>query len=174
MSARNRLALLLTLISLGLLLPGLTQPILTISAKISLLGNEREIFRETQSILQSVQRLRDSGNDLVAGLILLFSILVPVIKAVLFFAMLPIRNAATRGTVFRVVRSISKWSMADVFVVGTFIAFLAANALDNLDAVLGPGFYWFTAYCLVSNLGFQVMEAQRLDAGARGDVAIAR
>ena len=76
MSARNRLALLLTLISLGLLLPGLTQPILTISAKISLLGNEREIFRETQSILQSVQRLRDSGNHLVAGLILLFSILV--------------------------------------------------------------------------------------------------
>jgi uncharacterized paraquat-inducible protein A len=174
MSARNRLALLLTLVSLGLLLPGLTQPILTISAKISLLGNEREIFRETQSILQSVQRLRDSANHLVAGLILLFSILVPVIKAVLFFAMLPLRNAATRGTVFRVVRSISKWSMADVFVVGTFIAFLAANALDNLDAVLGPGFYWFTAYCLVSNLGFQVMEAQRLGTDASNATAIAR
>ena len=174
MSARNRLALLLTLISLGLLLPGLTQPILTISAKISLLGNEREIFRETQSILQSVQRLRDSGNHLVAGLILLFSILVPVIKAALFFAMLPLRNAATRGTVFRVVRSISKWSMADVFVVGTFIAFLAANALDNLDAVLGPGFYWFTAYCLVSNLGFQVMEAQRIGADTSNATASSR
>lgn len=160
MSTRNLLALLLTIVSLGLLAPGLTQPILTISAKISLLGNEREIFRETQSILQSVQRLEDSGNTFVAGLILLFSILVPVIKAGLFFVMLRIRDNAARGTVFRAVRSLSKWSMADVFVVGTFIAFLAANALDNLDATVGSGFYWFTAYCLVSNLGFQVMEAR--------------
>lgn len=159
MSSRNLLALVLTVVSLGLLIPGLSQPILTITAKISLLGNEREIFRETQSILQSVQRLRESGNAFVAGLILLFSVLVPVLKALLFFVLLGQRASSTKQRLFRMVQSLSKWSMADVFVVGTFIAFLAANALDNLDALLGPGFYWFVAYCLVSNLGFQVMES---------------
>ena len=31
----------------------------------------------------------------------------------------------------------SKWAMADVFAVGVFIAFMAGNALDNLDAKHG-------------------------------------
>jgi paraquat-inducible protein A len=157
MSRRNLVAVLLTILSLGLLAPGLTRPVMTITAKISLLGVEREIFRETQSIAESVQRLNDSGNAFVAALILLFSIMVPLLKAALLVVTLRLRAPAARLALFRFVRSISKWSMADVFVVGIFIAFLAADALDNLDASLGQGFYWFAAYCLVSNLGFQVL-----------------
>jgi uncharacterized paraquat-inducible protein A len=158
MSRRNLVAVLLTILSLGLLVPGLTRPVLTITAKIALLGVEREIFRETQSIIESVQRLHDAGNTFVAALILLFSIMVPVIKAVLLFVTLRLRAPATRLALYRFVRSISKWSMADVFVVGVFIAFLAADALDNLDASAGTGFYWFVAYCLVSNLAFQLLQ----------------
>ena len=52
-------------------------------------------------------------------------------------------------------RSISKWAMADVFAAGIFIAFLAGNAMDNLDAKIQPGLYYFVSYCLVSNLAFQ-------------------
>ena len=51
----------------------------------------------------------------------------------------------------------SKWAMADVFAVGIFIAFMAGNAIDNLDAKLHPGFYYFIAYCLISNLSFQFL-----------------
>ena len=48
-------------------------------------------------------------------------------------------------------------AMADVFAVGVFIAFMAGNALDNLDAKLHPGYYYFVAYCLVSNIAFQCL-----------------
>ncbi len=157
MSRRNQIAALLTLLSLGLLIPGLTRPVLTISASISLLGNTREIFRETQSITESVRNLFESGNSFVASLILLFSILVPVLKAMLLGVILVSRDSANRTRLAGFVRSISKWSMADVFVVGVFIAFLAANALDNLDAQAGVGLYYFAAYCLVSNLAFQFL-----------------
>jgi paraquat-inducible protein A len=157
MTRRNLVAVLLTVVSIGLLIPGLTKPILTITANISLMGLSREIFRETQSIVQSVQRLNDSGNQFVAALILLFSIMVPLIKAVLAFVVLRVQKPETQYALYRLVRSISKWSMADVFVVGIFIAFLAADALDNLSAEAGEGLYWFAAYCLVSNVAFQVL-----------------
>jgi uncharacterized paraquat-inducible protein A len=59
------------------------------------------------------------------------------------------------------VASIAKWSMADVFVVALFIAYLAANATQSsgdpaapslvaFDARFGSGFYWFAAYCVCS------------------------
>jgi paraquat-inducible protein A len=47
--------------------------------------------------------------------------------------------------------------MADVFAVGVFIAFMASKAIDNLDAIMGSGFYYFVGYCLVSNLAFQFL-----------------
>lgn len=158
MTRRNQIASLLTLLSLGCLLPGLTRPVLTITASMSLLGNTRELFRETQSILESVRNLHESGNTFVAGLILLFSILVPFFKSIVLGVILFSRSEHTQARLARFVRAISKWSMADVFAVGTFIAFLAANALDNLDAVVGEGFYYFAAYCLLSNLAFQFLE----------------
>jgi uncharacterized paraquat-inducible protein A len=67
-----------------------------------------------------------------------------------------------RRTLWFVV-SIAKWSMADVFVVALFIAYLAAQASTTVtsgpnagppllafDARFGAGFYWFAAYCLFS------------------------
>ena len=73
-----------------------------------------------------------------------------------------LRSGAWRGRVLRFVETIAKWSMADVFVVALFIAYLAAQAsqtppgdptatpLVAFTAYFGPGFYWFAAYCLFS------------------------
>lgn len=157
MSRRNAVAVALTVVSLAMLAPGLTRTVLTITASITALGTTREIFRQSQSIIEAVRSLHESGNTFVAGLILLFSILVPFIKALLLGVILALRTPAARYRLYLFVRSVSKWAMADVFAVGVFIAFLAAKATDNLDAVAGPGFYWFAAYCLVSNLAFQVL-----------------
>ena len=44
----------------------------------------------------------------------------------------------------------SKWAMADVFAISIFIAFLGAKAMKNTTASLEPGFYYFTAYVLLS------------------------
>ena len=157
MTSRNALALVLTIVSIGLLIPGLIQPVLTIVASISMLGVSQEIFRQTQSVLQAVRTLHDSGNDFVAGLILFFSVTVPFLKALALLVILTLRNQAARYRLYLMVRSLSKWAMADVFAVGVFIALLAAQGSDNLDGTPGPGFYFFAAYCLVSNLAFQFL-----------------
>ena len=160
MTPRNAVAIGLTVISIGLLIPGLTQPVLTIVASINMLGVTQELFRQTQSVLQAVRTLHDSGNDFVAGLILFFSITVPFLKAMTLVIILVLRNPATRYRLYLMVRSLSKWAMADVFAVGVFIAMLAARGSDNLDGTPGPGFYYFAAYCLVSNLAFQLLLIQ--------------
>ena len=157
MSRRNLLALLLTLVSLILLIPGLTRPVLTITASFTMMGTTREVFRQTQSIVEAVRSLNNSGNTFVAGLILLFSIIVPFTKAIMLGVILAFRRQRVGYRLYLFVRSISKWSMADVFAVGVFIAYLAAKGTDNLDAVAGIGFYCFAAYCLVSNLAFQAL-----------------
>ena len=157
MNTRNQAALGLTIISLILLFPGLLKPMLTISASIDLMGFQRELMRETQSALQSVRTLHESGNSFVAGLILLFSVIVPFLKVLAFGAILALREPVARYRLFLFVRSISKWAMADVFVVGVFIAMMAARATDNLHAEAEPGLYYFAAYCLVSNLAFQFL-----------------
>ena len=166
MTRRNITAVVLVVISLVVVVPGLIQPIITLSA--NMMG--RQVFAETRSILQTVKDLHESGNDLVAGMILFFSVLVPFIKAVLLGVVGVLKPAVpVRYRIFAFVRGISKWAMADVFVVGVYIAYLSAKATDALDAELHEGFYYFTAYCLISLLSVQVMHVEQPQAsGASG------
>lgn len=160
MSKRNLVAIGLSLLSLALLWPGLTEPVLTIRATIELFGSERELTNETRSVVGAISSLHESGNDFVAGLILLFSVLVPVTKAALLVPIFALRNSDWPWRLYRVVQTISKWSMADVFAVGMLIALLVAKGTANLSAVAGSGFYFFTAYCLVSNAAFQALQVE--------------
>lgn len=161
MTKRTLLAVVLSLISLALLWPGLTEPALTIRATIEMFGTERELTNETRSVIGAVRSLHASGNDFVAGLILLFSVLVPVTKAALLVPILARRGSATSYRLWRLVQVISKWSMADVFAVGMLIALLVAKGTANLSAVAGTGFYCFAAYCLVSNAAFQLLVIEK-------------
>ncbi|MDP2389017.1 MAG: paraquat-inducible protein A [Acidobacteriota bacterium] len=165
MTTRNKVAVGLTLVSLGLLIPGLTQPALTIVASIPIFNKPTEIFRQTQNVIEAVRSLNETGNYFVAGLILLFSIIVPFIKMAMLAVILTIKAPGPRYQMYLFTRSISKWAMADVFAVGVFIAFMASIAIDNLDAVIGTGFYYFTGYCLVSNVAFQFLSVPPPDRG---------
>jgi uncharacterized paraquat-inducible protein A len=98
-----------------------------------------------------------SGNYIVAGLILLFSVLVPLAKGILLLVVSRMKHDTKRYQIYSFVRNISKWAMADVFVAGIFVAFLAARATNNMNAVIEPGFYFFTAYCLFSLLALQFL-----------------
>ena len=157
MKNRNRFAFALVLLSFVVLVPGLTQPLITITASMDFMGVSKELFRETRSILQTVRNLHQSGDDFVAGLILLFSVVVPVTKGVLLVVALASRQSATRTRLVAFVNAISKWSMAHVFLVGVYVAYLAAKATDALDATAEPGFYWFAVYCLLSVASAQFM-----------------
>ena len=89
---RNLIAVVLVLISLAVLIPGLRQPLITIRAEVTILGVSHEMFRDTRSIIQTIRNLHDSGNNFVAALILLFSVVVPFVKALLLGAVPLIKN----------------------------------------------------------------------------------
>ena len=151
---RNIIAVLLILVSLGCLYPGLTKPMLQIqvAAELPLVG-KLELFNQIQSVVQSIKSLFESDNAFVAFLILLFSVVVPLIKAAILLCVLALPKLKFRRGLYNFVALIGKWSMADVFVVAVFMAFLATRAHHAVHSSLHEGFYYFTAYCLISLLG---------------------
>jgi uncharacterized paraquat-inducible protein A len=160
---RNKIGLVLLLLSVALLVPGLTFDLLTISISIQvpLLGSQ-ELHNETRSILGTISSLVEHGNVTVAFLVLLFSVVVPFVKATLLGVVLIFPNAQKSSAIHAFVAVISKWAMADVFVVGVFIAFLSTRSDDNIEATLHNGFYFFTAYCILSIIAVQVIDLKRL------------
>jgi len=140
-----------------------------ISAALQKNVPEVEVYEQTRSIVGSVQRLYEVGSPVPATLILLFSVIVPLSKAALVAWAVFIAHARWRRRTLKFVETIAKWSMADVFVVALFIAYLAAQAsatpttgpnaapaLIAFTAAFGPGFYWFATYCLFSLASQQI------------------
>ena len=94
-------------------------------------------------------------------LILVFSIIVPLTKSLLVSWAVLQSNARPGRFTLRLVETIAKWSMADVFAVAVIIAYLAAqasqsapgstaSAIVSFQASFGSGFYWFAGYCVTS------------------------
>ena len=133
-------------------------------------AGDLQVYEQTRSIMGAVRRLYEVGSPFPATLILLFSVIVPLGKAALVAWAMFMRNDGSREQTLRFVETIAKWSMADVFVVALFITYLAAQAsttspasgaeaapaLIAFTAHFGPGFYWFTAYCLFSLASQQI------------------
>ena len=180
----TRLLVVLTLINFVLLIPGVTQPIYSVSittlVEAAFLPDPVEVtvYQQTRSILSTVRELWRSADYLVSFLILLFSIIVPVTKGSMLLASIFVRKETVKKWLVLLVDLIGKWSMADVFVVGVFLAFLATRdqAQENVFTVpillrevevgmqthlistLGPGFYYFLGYCLFSIFWTQVLK----------------
>lgn len=200
----------MAIIPLCLLIPGVTQPMITMKADLdrqAMLNEGKKIiqqqnlhpamaglasqfldslevkgastvYEKQRSILGTAEDLWKSGYPFVALLIVIFSVVIPVTK----LGCLLLANVMKKNhKLLRLNSLLSKWSMADVFAMGVLIAFLAANATNvgnagvgnagavnvgishavQFDATLHSGFYWFVAYCLVSNLMGQVTENNR-------------
>lgn len=193
------LGFILLISAYALLIPGLTQPMLSVSGtveKIKLVAVGQNMFREsddipglvkdlvdplinnvevrgtipafskTNSILSTATELYNNNHVPVAALILLFSVGIPLLKSLLLIAAhLPLRNVLKRRLLW-VSAITSKWSMADVFVVAIFVAYLAANgmkesrALVDFESDLGNGFYCFLAYCVLSIIATQLLSGK--------------
>lgn len=132
----------------------------SLTASLSKNMGDVEVFQQTRSIVSSVRRLYEVGSPVPATLILLFSVVVPFVKTALVGWAMFAADETRRRRTLSFVETIAKWSMADVFVVALFIAYLAAMAsqttpaqgasLVAFKAEFGPGFYWFAAYCVFS------------------------
>ena len=133
------------------LLFGLFTPILmvTIHKEFAYVGDIVLSF-ESKGVLGSIIKLYRGGDVFVAGVILLFSVLVPLAKVFsLLFVSVFMESKFAHG-IIGFFKSVGKWSMVDVFVVAVFLVFLTANNAQISHAEVEVGLYFFLAYVLVS------------------------
>ena len=199
---RRPTGVILLLAAFGLLIPGVTDPILVLQGNVDKaeliefgqqaladdpdvpalvvsltqkiidemnIQGELEVFNKSRSIIGTVEELYRSGNPLVAFLIALFSIVIPAIKlTLLLYSSLATRSRASL-LLEKFEKAISKWSMADVFVIAIMVAYLAAVAnkdmdeLVSLEADFATGFYYFLGYCLLSLLASQLLTVRKAE-----------
>lgn len=113
------------------------------------------VYQQKQQVLETIRYLLEHGGYTAGILLLVFSIGVPVGKVLLFLFALH-TSAPRREKILGFINVIGKWSMADVFLVAIYTAYLGARSSVGVGQAIhfethyGPGFYWFAAYCLVS------------------------
>ncbi len=139
--------LILHCISLVLLGFGWVLDMLRINISTNFLVNF-SILDEKRSVLSTLQSLWQSANYFPFSLIAFFGILIPVAKSIGIFIVLLQKKHI--GNLRNYLALMSKWAMADVFVMSIFVAFLGARAMDFSTAHLEAGFYYFSAYVLLS------------------------
>lgn len=171
----------LTVLSILLLILGISMPMIDIDARLqsfsfSLMSepidfDEQVIFYQSKSIIEVTQTLWRSGGwdlKLVGVLVLLFSIVFPFFKLLLSALYLFKKNIRNNKLAQNVIFHLGKWSMADVFVVALFMAYiglygLIASQLSSISqnqsgfavetinySQLAPGAFFFTSYTLLS------------------------
>ena len=188
---RRLLVLLLIVVSVALLYPGVTQPVMTLTGTLeksmvaelgidmvagedadpqtrqmlsmfsSFLGFDQmegqiTAYQTTRSIWGTVNELATTGNLPVAFLIVFFSVIIPLLKLCLQATALVLPKSQWRAPLCWLNARLSKWSMADVFVMAMLVAYMAGSAsgqmgdMLTMSSELEVGFYYFLAYCVFS------------------------
>ncbi len=150
--ARKRF-LLLSLISLSIiaLITGWFAPILEITAyqDIPLLGNT--IFQyESKSIVTTLMKMFENQQYGIAGIILLFTVITPIIKTLLLLTISFQEKLHLSSKRIGFLSNIGKWSMLDVFVVAIVVTYFSMKASGQTDANLQIGVYYFSIYVILS------------------------
>jgi paraquat-inducible protein A len=199
-SKRNKFAFALSMVAILFLFPGVYLSMLTISTKGSVTatiphmesgflgipkvkGTEDKhipikIFDTSRSILKTVHDLWERDAYFVAGMIFLFSVVVPTTKSILVTYIFFNKSAKRRIKIYEFLNAIGKWSMCDVFIVAILLAYLSTGATqtDNvkdvmfmghsvsvdvmagMHAKLQIGFWCFLSYCLLSLMALQLYD----------------
>jgi paraquat-inducible protein A len=103
------------------------------------------------SVLSGITDLYRGGNLLLAGIVLAFSVLFPIVKlaTVAFLVYRPV-DAERRLRQLSLLNLLGRWSMLDVFVVAILIGALSLGILANATA--RTGIYVFAGAILLSML----------------------
>jgi hypothetical protein len=171
----------MTVISVIMLVLGVSLPMIDLEAllnafEMQVLGtsigfDQQYIYYQSKSILDVTETLINSGGiDLktVGYMVLCFSVIFPFIKLVLTVLYLFSAKIRENRWVQNIIFYLGKWSMADVFVVALFMAYIGfygilnsqLNAIENNkggfavetlnNSTLSPGALFFTSYCIMS------------------------
>lgn len=130
---------------------GLITPVLmvTIHKEVEYLGDIVLSF-ESKGVIGSIAKLYESGDVIVAIVILLFSVVTPVLKVLSLLVVSVFMDSDLGHSIVKFFKMIGKWSMVDVFVVAVFLVYLTANKGDVSRAEVEVGLYFFLAYVIVS------------------------
>lgn len=158
---QNAISKHLLLISLLFLSIGLLTPVfsLVVSQNVPVL-EQIVLKQDSKGILDTIMALFGANQAFVALLLFIFSVTTPLLKTVLTFLVLSGRDRS--GSIARFVKTVGKWSMADVFVVALLLAIFSLSSDGLTDARLGIGLYFFAGYVLLSLLATQFMVLPKL------------
>jgi hypothetical protein len=139
-------------VSLIFLFIGLFAPLIVMSAQPTIPVLGRVVYKfQSKTIASAIVALFSSGNWIIGFLIGIFSVASPTAKIIAARIAVGSASIERRHRIKRILDSIGKWSMADVFVVAVFLACFAISASDQSTAAKPLwGFYYFVGYCLTS------------------------
>ena len=109
-------------------------------------------YYQNKGVFDIIGILLEAKNYIVAVCIGLFSFIIPCIKLSASLLLLLFPSFASKKTQ-GVLGFISKWSMADVFVVGAFLSYLSFSNMSpgvDVEANVVFGLFFFLAYVVLS------------------------
>lgn len=149
---KSKISLLaLLIITVIALVTGWFAPILAIVAyqDIPVLG--QSVFQfESKSIVSALQKLYESGQSAIAVVIFVFTILTPIFKSLMMLVVLFSQNLHFSQKSIRILKTIGKWSMLDVFVIAILVTYFTTKSGGATDATLQIGVYYFVTYVIAS------------------------
>lgn len=139
----------MVLISLGLLIAGLTVPVM----ETTTLG----FWKSSYSIIDGIINLWGEGNYILSIILFVFSIIFPGGKLISQTCLWLMRfDDEQRGRIVHAVRLLGKWSMLDVFVVAILVVVTQIGGL--VDASPKLGIYLFGASIFLSMIATMLIE----------------
>lgn len=119
---------------------------------LPILQIERLGHRSESSILHGTWQLLTHGAWFVGGIILVFSIIVPLTKLLLLLALCAgnLLSRRRQARTYRYMEAIGRWGMMDVLLVALMVALIKLGDLVNFR--LGPAVWAFSLCILMSML----------------------
>ena len=142
---------LLTLAAVATLVLGVTLPAIQLT--------KLYWWTDRHSILSAIAALYMEKEYFLAGLIGLFSIVIPGCKLLYLLAVstLAARRPANRERTLERLESLGKWSMMDVLVLALMVFYLNASSLADATAL--PGVYCYTASVFLTMLAYTIAKS---------------
>ncbi len=150
---QNTLAGILALLALLCYGPAMLWPLVTLRQ----LGQQ-----QTTSLLGGTLDLFDRGEWFIGGVILLFSMLLPLLKLLLLLelSLFTLFPAAQRALNYRAMEFIGRWGMLDVMILALIIMLVKMGNL--ITFTVGPAIYAFVACVTLSLLATFFFDSRAL------------
>ncbi len=134
--------------------------LMTVYKTFPIIG-EVTLSYESKSIYTTITKLFTQHNYLIALLVLLFSVMIPLLKALVLigYGFFKESGIAKQSVVW--IEKIGKWSMADVFIVALLVVLFSTRQDIHTSLKVEVGLYFFAGYVMLSMLGSTLLALKR-------------